>query len=179
MAVTSDEIKYSNTTKIAGQSEEHAADVTLHPDGRRRLAVEAALSGTTSKYRVEWSLTKIELPASSVYTTFFSYTGSGILHGFHVDTDSDKSQIKLVIDGETIFQDFTCKQINDLGFKAAGAPPVLIQNRSGLSTINGSDLDFSPHVDILFNSGITIGIKKNDNNSVDVDAYIIYISEFT
>jgi hypothetical protein len=40
MAVTSDEIKYSNTTKIAGAAEDYAADVVLDIDNKGRLAVD-------------------------------------------------------------------------------------------------------------------------------------------
>lgn len=185
MTTTSDELQYTNITRIAGQDEQYAADVIIRNDGKKAIVTDAQVNITNnippalnSKYRVEWSDTVVNFPASSNYSTFYLYNGSGYLHGFHIDTNSDKCQVKLTVDGEVIYSDITGKFLSDISFKSTGSNnPIMLQNRSGLTTEGNNDIDFSPHADLRFNSSIKIELKKSDNTAFTTNRYLVFITK--
>jgi hypothetical protein len=153
-------------------------DVVLSEDGKRRLAVDTSTKQKylSPKYRVDFNRTKRTFSGSS-YVLLYEYTGTGILHGFHIDTNSDKTQVRLLVDSEEIMSDIQIKDVSDLSFKTTGTPSILLQNRSGLATEGGSDLDFSPHESIHFSNHVRIYVKKSDATTVDVNRSIVYISK--
>lgn len=181
MPTTAGELQSSDVTRITGEDEAHAVDVFLHEDGKRRMAVDIPTTANrlNRKYRVDLNPAATAISAGAAFTQIYSHTGAGILHGFHIDTSSDKTQVRLVIDGEQVLDGtWTIKDVADLSLKASGAPPVLLQNRSGLTTEGGSDIDFSPHSDIAFNTGVQILVRKSDNTALTVNRSVVYISKF-
>jgi len=181
MATTADEMTYSEITRITGRDETRTAEVIQRTDGKDALVVDSNIGGSfppglNNKYRFDWSETEVEYAGPS-YALMYQYTGTGYLHGFHVDTDTDKMQLKLVIDNETIFEGFTAKLLSDLNFKSNGHKTL--QSRGGPTTSDNSDIDISPHADIRFSQHVRIYIKRSDGANVKMKKYIVFITKNT
>jgi hypothetical protein len=181
------ESKQTEVRRITGDDEAHVASVFTRTDGKKALAVDAMVKtnnfGITvpylnSKYRVLFTVGDITIPKTA-YTVVYEYVGSGLLHGFHVDSDSDKMKYKLEIDDEVIFTDLVVKDIGDIGLKVTPSGVVLLQSRSGITVLSNTELDFSPHQDIFFNTRIKLSAISGDVGSKKVKDYLFYISKFS
>lgn len=182
MAITQQEKDNSSPVVIVGADEMYAADVNqVDATGKKRLCVDAVLSTSVikpSQHKLDYNLTEVTYAASAAYTTIFSVTGkSGLFFGCHVDSDTDKLQLELIIDGVTVITDLSVKNIKDFSF-SVGEGAQFSQNKSGVFTINGQDYDFSPYFPIAYETSISIGIKKTDNNSTKIRRWIVRRVEY-
>lgn len=87
MATTTDELRYSQMTRLAGQDEQHAVDVVLGADAKRRISVddqpltsgvEAVLTVSTSPVEAKAGGTRL----SGRRALSFSPTNGNLWYGF-------------------------------------------------------------------------------------------------
>jgi hypothetical protein len=177
MGALEDEFKYSNSVKITGQDELYGADVIS--SDKKRLCVDALISSENTlsymknTYRVLTSETVITL-SQSVFTTIYSYNGSGLLLAFAAKCSSynDISFI-LIIDGVTVFE------ITNTFIRAMWGTPAqnLLFPSVGESVTNM--FDFRPPYPIKYNSSVLLQAKKLSATARTIDKYQIVITKET
>ena len=183
MGTTADELKYSEPPqRICGQDELYAADVVQTDDGKNRLCTETR----RARYHTQSDFikasecagyffgTETTYPGSPNYTTNYSVTGKkGLLFGFHIDSDTDKLQVRFIADGKTIFE-FEVKALKDLDFKTARGQQYQARQ---LFCTSGDDFDFSPCLPIRFESGFSIAVKKSNGNDLKIKRVYVFATE--
>jgi len=151
-----------------------------------RLKVEAAINGTgsenmgspvlSSKTRVDWSATTINLPAlSSPYATIYSYTGSGKLCSFILEFNSDDIFVKLTIDGTEVIFEMDCEELEKLTEGEERLHPFLTWVDD-----DSKRIIFDPDFPILYNSSVLIEAKcHKESTSKDLKRYIVHLTKET
>jgi hypothetical protein len=180
MTTTDQELKYSEMTRVCGQDEQHAVDVRQGTDGIRRLDVRAQLSVSPgvglplldgSLWNLAYVWTEVVYPSN--WQTLFVRNSAGILHGFHIDSDTDKLEVRLLINGvEKLIIDV--KTIKDLDFQINQNQQY--QSRALFCT-GGDDFDFSPSSDMYFSGSMEIQVRRTDLASLKVKRWFVQYSE--
>lgn len=106
---------------------------------------------------------------SQEYTSIYSFSGSGELHNFVLDFDSDNILCKLTIDERTVFDldcDILDNMLDDETYTGSGLWIKWDSNRNALI--------FTAPQPIPFTAGFTISAKANSSSdSRDLDRYQI------
>ena len=183
MVISATEKDNSQPIVIVGRDELHGADVNdVDVTGKKRLLVQnfhyrgsaTNIETVSSNYVIDKNFVQQVVVSGTTGYTLYTYTGSGILLGFHIDSDTDKLQVKLVIDSNDIFNGFIeVKSLKELKFDA-GTGRVSFQSRSLIAT-DRDDFDFDPQYPIAFNSSMSIIIKRSDGNNTKVKKYFVEI----
>jgi len=149
-------------------------DQTIIGNTADRLKVSALSAGgpitTSKKFRVDFNNGNTAVTGAA-YTTFYSYSGSGLFWGFRVNTDQDGGQIQLTIDGDIIFTNITSKNISDSG----GANV----NFEYLSRAGAGTFYFFPKYPIDYTTSVVLAAKRDNNGNLSVQQRIIYITKET
>jgi hypothetical protein len=149
-------------------------DGTLIGNVSDRLKVQNLSIGgpitTSSKFTVEYNNGNTAVTGAA-YTTFYSYSGSGLFWGFRVNTDQDGGQIQLTIDGNIIFTGITSKNISDSGGASVNFEYL---SRAGA----GSFYFFAPYP-IDYTTSVVLAAKRDNNGNLSVQQRIIYITKET
>lgn len=148
--------------------------------GKKRLCVDtvstsagALIPTLTSKLRYldmnasNGGVARGTVVTNSAWVTVYSFTGSGIIHGWDVNIETkDSWQIRFVVDGEEVFGTngiYTADMVGDTLWDLDSQPENIIENYSGLG------IHFGAHDKILwgfdgipmkFNSSAKIMIKR-------------------
>lgn len=125
---------------------------------------------TSSKFTVDFNNGNTAVTGAA-YTTFYSYSGSGLFWGFRVNMDQDGGQIQLTIDGNIIFTNITSKNISDSGGSNVNFEYL---SRAGAGTF----YFFSPYP-IEYTSSVVLAAKRDNNGNLSVQQRIIYITKET
>lgn len=122
---------------------------------------------STSKYRIDSGG-----PIGSIgttYVTVYTYSGTGLFYGFYLDFNDKDVEIKLTIDGE---------QILELELTASTSGN---DDWCGLG-VNSSDdvIKFcaTPYP-ILYDTNVTIEVRRTDNANKTLQNYLVWISKET
>jgi hypothetical protein len=121
-----------------------------------------------SKYRLVFSATTINL-SGAAYQSMYSYTGSGKLISFAINSSSDDLQLQVLINGVVIFQDITAKIINDLGIRAVYNLPL---NGTGAGSFH-----FVPDYPIQFTSSMEIKARRITGGAMSISRYLIAMTQ--
>lgn len=139
------------------------------PSGTQNVNVTgAAAAGYSSTYRLIFSDTTINL-SGAAYQTVYSYTGSGKLINFAINSSSDDLQLQVLINGVVIFQNITAKQINDIGIRAVYNLPL---NGTGAGSFH-----FVPDYPIQFTSSMQIKAKRVTGGNMSISRYLITMTQ--
>jgi len=175
------ELQDSRVTRITGQEETYAADV-INSD-KNRLCVDASISGhgglvpaLTKKYRAEW-LTSPKALGGVAYELVYEYVGTGYLHGYHLESSTDKVQYRMVVDGETLFDNLQPKYLKHLGLEAAAR--ARLQQGSGPVAADGDEFDFSLRSPLKFDQHIRVYGKTDKGSSFSILRYLFQITKNT
>lgn len=185
MASTSDLQKIIN--KIIGVKNFilGGTDATTIGNTGDRLKVSADIVSTSGnvspafspKVRVDVVTANVTLTTGS-FTTFYTYSGTGLLHGFNAEFNSNAVIVRLQIDGETIFTGNSISDLNAL--LATGNDAARRQAGTGIVT-SGATIDWSLKHPIKFASNVTISADANGGIifTRNFDQGIFYISKET
>lgn len=111
----------------------------------------------SKKFRADYSDTDISVPAWS-FVNLYCYYGSGLLFGFNLEFDEDDIDIKLIVDGETLFT----LNLKDLESVAdIGSDTICRFFRID----NDDHVEFCPPWPICYNSSVVIDAQKTKNGS--------------
>lgn len=93
---------YNDDTRIRGDTDE---TLIGNVDDHLKITQEGAGNPpggiTSTKYRI---LALSEVTGIDTFETMYTYSGSGLFHGFMLDFDSLNIIVRLTIDGEEIFE---------------------------------------------------------------------------
>lgn len=160
-------------------------DATTIGNTGDRLKVSADIVSTSGnvspafspKVRVDVLTTDVVLTTGS-FTNIYTYSGTGLLHGFNVEFNNINVIVRLQIDGETIFSGVTIATLN--GLLGTGNDAARRQAGGGIVT-SSATIDWSLKHPIKFSSNVTISADGNGGIlfSRSFDQGIIYISKET
>lgn len=136
-----------------------------------------AADAFTSKTRVVVLTSAVTLATGSC-TNFFTYSGSGLFHGFNAEFNNAQVIVKLTVDGETIFDGASIATLNSL--LVTGNDVARRQNGTGIVT-SSATLDWSMKKPIKYSSNITICADANGGVllSRSFSQGIVYLSKET
>jgi hypothetical protein len=107
--------------------------------------------------------------SGAAYQTVYSYTGSGKLISFAIDSSSDDLEMKVTINGVTIFEDITAKEINDMGIRDVYNLPL---NGTGAGSFH-----FVPDYPIQFTSAVEILARRVTGGNMNISRYLISMTQ--
>lgn len=111
-----------------------------------------------SKVRSDASFTSVSL-TTGVCTTYYSYSGSGVLIGFSSEFSNNNVIVKALVDGENILPSgFSISQLNSLNALANSTDRR--QSGSGIVT-SGATIDWSLKKPIRFNTSVLLCADAN------------------
>lgn len=163
--ITAQRALHTNLRNNAGTEIGTSANpVRIDPTGTTTQPVSATITAVSSgitasfskKVRVDVFSTPITLTSSVTYNTLVSYSGSGLLIGFSVEFNSINVVVKLVVDGDTIFDGVSISTMN--GFVVTAATNDKRQNGQGLVTAS-SNLDWSLKYPMAYATNYTISAR--------------------
>ena len=148
-------------------------DATVIGNSGNRLLVDSQVTGVvaptfSSTLRLIYSSTTINL-SGAAYQNMYSYTGSGKLISFAINSSSDDLEIKVTINGVTIFEGITAKIINDFGIRAVYNLPL---NGTGAGSFH-----FVPDYPIQFTSAMQILARRVTGGSMNISRYLISMTQ--
>jgi hypothetical protein len=128
----------------------------------------------SKKLRLDRNFT--QQTVNNTYSTIYSYSGSGLFFGFHVDTDNANLEVRLTLDFDVIFEDLSVSDLNlldwNMGFGA-------FQDGQFFNSGTGGDFDFSPRYPIPYTSNITIEAKRRTSGTAKVRAVGVILTKET
>lgn len=131
----------------------------------------------TKKFRIEFDEANITVGSS--YTTLYSHNGTGKFFGGILDFNSDSVRVKLIVDGETIFE-LTLDEIEAIqSFSSGGCnDSSSMSNMTFLSKTSGNrlnlDFDLRP---LYYETSIEIQAQRTSWSNKRQDRQLIYISK--
>jgi hypothetical protein len=125
-----------------------------------------------SKWNLNYNWAEVIYPPG--WVTIWQRNSEGIIHGFHIDSDTDRLEVRVSVNGVVKFV-VDVKTFKDMKFDV-GQDAVLYQNRNMFAT-TGDDFDFSPTSDMYFSQSLKIEVRKNDGSSLKVKAWFVQYSE--
>lgn len=174
-------LKQSEVVRITGDDETKAATVFEDSDdNKNRIAVEAKFEGITSGLTAaniidpQWCAGYIfdteTTYSGGAWADIYNENGEGVLFGFHIVSDTDKLQARLIIDTKTIFE-VSVNLLKAVDFEINKS--LQYQNKQIFGT-DGQEIDFSPCWPILYRNNLTVQVKRTDNNDVKVKSVFIF-----
>lgn len=157
-------------TKIKSPDETKTVDVVT-PDGKNRLAVDTYISQISSSglATLNSKLRYDDMNASTggiargtavgtSWTAIYSYTGTGIVHGFVANLETkDKWRIRFIVDGEEVFgsdgiysNDFVTDSLYDL-------------DNPALEGYSGLGINYGEHDKLIYNGPNQYGTRFNSS----------------
>lgn len=153
----------------------------FYDNTNNRLRVDAAFTNSASinfgcpvitDFRAIMSTADITL-STSEYTSIYSNTGPGVLFGAVFDLTSDKVDVQLLIDGNTIF-DINLDHIEDLLGAGGSSDNAASANGKILWVGSGSRLYFTPPCALSYTS-VEFKAKAEDSGK-KVKSSLIYLT---
>jgi len=125
-------------------------------------------------FRVDWSKTKVDLKKQSLgYTSIYTYSGTGNLYSFKIQFNSKDVEIKLSIDGITIFE-VPCDLLEDLFHNEDSMVSLFFLKWDKSKDI----LTFEPKDPMSFGTSVVIEAQADsESNSKDMKRYMINIDK--
>lgn len=171
--------QYNATLPTLTDTQQAAAQV----DSRGRMLVAISSVAATvapnfsNKIKGEATFTVIAVPSSVTYTTIYTYSGSGYFVGFNHEYNNTGIVIKLVIDGNTVFDGFDIGQYNTL----AVTSNATTRYQAGQGIISSSSVfDFSFKYPIAYSSSVVISSRLTSGAiSRNFQQGIVYIQKDT
>ena len=152
-------------TKTTGEKALHVlAETTVVYDPTGCPPIPA----NTSKYRIEFL--DQDVTVSNVYSTMYTYTGSGRLHGFRHDYDDDDIIVRLTIDSEVIFE-IKIKDLKDIGIDDIPVCHTLVYS-------GGDHFEFCPPYPICFSTQVLVEARI-DSGSKKLKEKMTFITKDT
>jgi hypothetical protein len=155
------------------------AKITVTTDGaKKRLDVAATITaviGTQSysdKIKNEYSGSTISL-SGAAYQNVYSYSGSGFLCSFVINSSSDDLEVQLVVDGNTVFTNITSKIISDLGIRTVS--PSFFFGGTGA----GSFFYEAKNFPIKYDSSVLIQARRVTGGSMSISRLLVNIVKET
>lgn len=195
MADLSD-LQAAQTIKIAGASTsggesafvESTNNGGLHTNLRDNSGAEIGVTGNplitnanleggqlvptiTNQFRIRYNTTNITVPAA--YTTLFTRSGTGLFFGFQLAFNSANVDIKLIIDGGTVFE-INLGAIKQFEFNDTSATRMQM---GGFLTTISNKLDFSSKFAIPYETDVTIQVKRSDGSDHINNNWIVFLTE--
>lgn len=127
----------------------------------------------TNKFRIRSNITNVTVPAA--YTTLFSRSGTGLFFGFQVAFNSANIDIKLTIDGGTVFE-LNLNTIKQFEFNDTTASRMQL---GGFLTTISNKLDFSSKFAIPYDTSVSIDVKRSDGSDHINNNWIVFLTEDT
>lgn len=128
-----------------------------------------------STFRIDTSEDHGNIPRQNeTHDVAYTYSGKGFLHGFALEFNSEKVEVKLTVDSEVIF-DIDCGSLME-------ALPNNMKDTKVISSISfdkGKDI-FSVEFpgDMLFSESVLIEVRANYNNpSRKLERQYVFISK--
>ncbi len=134
----------------------------------------------SSKYRIDWSETKQDLPKStSSYLEVYSYTGSGKFISAFLNFNSENVYVKITIDGEELFE-MDMDALHD-AFPTGGEDGLSSAMPCGIRWDRQRDVFyFCPSCPIVYTSSVSIECRANTPvKSRDLTSYFIQLTKET
>ncbi len=153
-------------------------DNTLIGNVGDRLKVETSVTGSaniSSKFRVEFNQST-QTVTNPTLTTIFTYSGSGLLFGFYLDTSQDDTQIKLTVDSDVIFSGITVKSLKDAGMQVTSDAQLA---QIFLAVTAGSNFAFMSQYPIKYTSLVKIEATRSSAGSSDIRRTLVYLTKET
>lgn len=145
----------STQTAIMDQASGNKAGVTgdrLKVDTTISSISGAVTASFSSKTRIDLITTPVVL-STGVYTSVYSYTGTGYLIGFSTEFNNSSISVRVQVDGENVLTGSTLATLG--GFNVTTNSTDRRQSGSGI-VVSGSNLDWSFKQPIRFTGNITI-----------------------
>lgn len=114
----------------------------------------------------------------SSYSTIYSRSGSGVVHGFTLDFDSENVRVKFTVDSDVIFE-LVLGDIDDI--QGAGADDAgSLGGIAGMLKSGDSDtLSVKFDCPIPYDSSMSIEAQKSSGGNKDLDRYLIVLTKET
>lgn len=155
-----------------------ATDETLIGNVGDRLKVDAQVSisggsvpSLSTKLRYVSNVADVTL-TSAAYVTLYTYSGTGLLHGFQVVNDSSETVARLIVDENTIFEVPVSVLSPFTYFSGSATQGKNFITLSG----DGKTMDFSPSQPITFSTSVSISLKSTNANRKN-KAYFVWITK--
>lgn len=165
-----------NTTSPAPTN---GQQVALQLDSAGRLLVNVPVISApvfTNKIRAEVTTSTVSINSTTVYSTIYTYTGSGLFIGWAGEFAANRFTIQMVVDGtETIFNADSVT-LNSLA--ATTSTTARFQAGTGL-VISTSNIDISFRYPIKFNTSFVISAKITTGATFNFNQGIMYIQKDT
>jgi hypothetical protein len=175
------DIQAASSTKIVGSDstglEQVPVESVVGSDGKGRLLVDAAVASgqlvptITNQFRIRLNIGNTLVPAA--YTTLFTRSGTGLFFGFQAAFNSANVDIRLTIDGGTVFE-INLNDIKQFHFNDTGDTRMQL---GGFLTTNGNALDFSSKFAIPYTTAVTIEVKRSDGSNHQNNNWIVFLTE--
>lgn len=143
-----------------------------------RLKVDATIASFTvvqafsDRMKNEYSGSTINL-SGAAYQNVYSYSGSGYLCSFVIQSSSDDLEMKLVVDGQTVFENITSKNLNDLDIRTLD--PNYFFGGSGAGTFFYSPTPFP----IRYDTSVLLQARRVTGGSMSINRYLMNIVKET
>lgn len=145
--------------------------------GDNRVFVDANLNSgqlvptITNQFRIRYNVGNVTAPAA--YATLFSRSGTGLFFGFQASFNNANVDIKLTIDGGTVFE-INLNDIKQFHFNDTGDTRMQL---GGFLTTNGNTLDFSSKFAIPYTTDLKIEVKRSDGSNHNNTNWIVFLTE--
>lgn len=164
----------------------NAQQAGIQVDSRGRILTTTAISSIAStvapsysnKIKAEAQLSIIAIPSDITYTTLYTYSGSGYFVGFNVEFNNTNIVLKLVIDGNTVFDGVPIATYNSLNVTANATSRY--QAGQGIVS-SASVLDFSFKYPIVYTTSVTVSARLTSGGLIsrNFQQGIVYIQKDT
>lgn len=137
---------------------------------------------TISKY-FNFDFSDSSVSVTSSYTTMYSYTGSGKLHGFVLDYNSDRVRTKLTIDGSCVVFELTNDQIESIqSFNGNGCDDD--DGSSGMMggfirKTAGNKLTVEFKCPIKYDTSVLIEAQRTSSSNKALNTRLVFIEKVT
>lgn len=153
--------------------------VALQVDSAGRLLVNVPVVSApifTNKIRAEITTTPVSINSTTVYSTIYTYTGSGSFIGWAGEFSANRFTIQIVVDGtETIFN---ADSVTLNALVATTSTTARYQGGTGI-VIATSNIDISFRYPIKFNTSFSISAKITTGATFNFNQGIMYIEKDT
>ena len=140
-----------------------------------RLKSEQAFN---SKLRIETSTTPVAINSTTVYSTLYTHTGSGLFYALQLIGGNTALVPRLQIDGETVFDNLDLSGSGWSQFAATDQTTDKRMQGQGIVT-QAANFFFSLRIPIRFATSITVSGKKSGGSDFNTGGYLIYIQKDT
>lgn len=148
----------SRGVKITGGDEELFADVVLERGAKKLLVKSTAELSSELRIHQECDITVVLDDVD--YYTVYSKTGESTISGFLIRFDDKKVVVKLVVDGQTIF-DICCETFKEFSdWNSAAQPQTYISWNDGKRVFY-----FTPNFPVVATTSMSIEVRSREGES--------------